>query len=169
MKAWMPAARDINRIAALAAAVVLAALLVYRIVDFSRRPASVPMSAGAPPVAVTAVPEVAQRRAPNVAALQSMHLFGRAAGPAAGGEAAKPLPETRMRLSLHGVFAGAPGFPSGAIIAAAGGEQHYYRVGDPVPGGATLQQVRDREVILRRKGADEVLHFPRVKGAAARD
>jgi general secretion pathway protein C len=167
MKMLIPAAGNINRIAALATAAVLAAVLVYRIVDFSRRPASVPVTAGAPPVAATTTG--AQRRAPNAAALRSMHLFGRVTRPAAAGEAAKTLPETRMRLSLHGVFAGAPGFPSGAIIAAVGGEQHYYRVGDPVPGGATLQQVKDREVILRRKGADEVLHFPQVKGEAARD
>ncbi|WP_163141237.1 type II secretion system protein N, partial [Arhodomonas sp. KWT] len=61
---------------------------------------------------------------------------------------------------LHGVVAG-PSEDSGlAIIAAGGGDEHLYRPGDTLPGGARLEGIRRDRVILSRDGHRETLTLP---------
>jgi general secretion pathway protein C len=48
-----------------------------------------------------------------------------------------------------------------AIIADGSGKDQVYFLRDPIPGGATLQQVRVDRVILNRRGTLEALRLPR--------
>jgi general secretion pathway protein C len=72
-------------------------------------------------------------------------------------------PETRLALTLHGLFSGSS--ESSALISAAGGQPRRYLEGASLPGGAVLAEVQKDQVLLRRQGQLEVLRFP--KGAAA--
>ncbi|MGE0080924.1 MAG: type II secretion system protein GspC [Thiohalomonadaceae bacterium] len=105
-------------------------------------------------------PQVRQTRtAPRLAPVADLSLFGRVEAVVAGGPV--DAPETRLNLTLRGVLAtGAQPFAR-AIISAAGGEERSYRVGDNLPGGATLDQVLADRVILQRAGRFEALYLPK--------
>ena len=95
------------------------------------------------------------------------HLFGEwpAERPEPVAEAPIEAPETSLRLTLRGVYqGGGNGF---AIIADAGGKDETYRVGDALPGGATLEEIYPDRVILKRNGRLETLRLPR-EGEAGR-
>lgn len=66
-------------------------------------------------------------------------------------------PETRMNLSLQGVFVSTDRRYSGALIAVQGKPAVYYQVGDELPQGATLGAVLSDHVQLRRNGLVERL------------
>jgi len=117
---------------------------------------------GAAPVvgdsAPTRVPRQPRAAAPRLAPVADLSLFGRpdTAVAARGVDA----PETRLNLTLRGVLATGSPFAR-AIVAAAGGNELSYRVGDPLPGGATLDQVLADRVILQRAGRLEALFLPK--------
>lgn len=102
--------------------------------------------------------------------LPAFHLFGKVGPkPKVVGEAPKEAPKTRLRLLLKGVFTGDSGGESGAIIEELGRRSaEYYRLGDKVPGNATLEEVYSDRVLLRRAGKLETLAFEDVadKGAS---
>jgi len=75
-------------------------------------------------------------------------------------------PETRLRLSLHGVFASDDPALAMAIIAEKGGRDRAYRRGDALPGGATLHEIYPDRVILSRNGKLETLKLKRKHGTA---
>ncbi len=88
------------------------------------------------------------------------HLFGKegvrkAEKPVAVTEA----PKTRLRLVLKGVFTAEQGGESGAIVEEVGRQADYYRIGDTLPGNATLEAVYDDRILLRRNGRLETLPF----------
>lgn len=91
----------------------------------------------------------------NIAA---MHLFGKANQTT---EQKIPVaikaPETTLKLSLIGIFAADNSVDSLAIIAKKTGEQADYKINDPLPGDATLVEIHDDHVLLRRNGKYETL------------
>lgn len=113
--------------------------------------------AGEPAGRSTARP--AARSEQRLLPVADLNLFGVAD---AGTQASSmEAPETRLNLTLHGVLATLPPMVSLAIIAAAGGVEEHYHVGDPLPGGAVLEQVLPDRVILKRNGRLESLYLPR--------
>ena len=69
-------------------------------------------------------------------------------------------PKTRLRLRLLGVFVGQSPEGSTAIIAEQGKpNSEFYRVGDTVQNGVSLEQVHSDRVILNRSGRLEALYF----------
>ena len=107
----------------------------------------------------TPVPRQARAVVPRLAPVADLSLFGR---PESAVAARGPVdaPETRLNLTLRGVLATGSPFAR-AIVAAAGGEELSYRVGDHLPGGATLDQVLADRVILQRAGRLEALFLPK--------
>ncbi len=100
------------------------------------------------------------RTADRIAAL---HLFGRAGDvkPTRREQVDKKAPETRLKLSLHGVFVDDKPEMGAAIIGKAGAKQNYYKVGSNVMNGVKLQAVFNDRVVLLRDGQSEVLKFPK--------
>ena len=88
-------------------------------------------------------------------------LFGHAPDDQAAGAAAlQPTAETRLPLTLQGVFVTEPASDSAAIIARKGKPGRLYAIGDELPGNATLRAVQAEQVILLRAGQHETLTFP---------
>ncbi len=110
------------------------------------------------------VPDLPQRRtAPevDVSRLASLDLFGQPPVATATGEAAN-APDTSLQLRLTGVFVNNDPERSSAIVAERNNPAaptKVYRVNDNLPGGATLAEVYDDRILLRRGGASEVLRF----------
>ena len=90
------------------------------------------------------------------------HLFGRAPDDQQD-RALQPTEETRLPLTLQGVFVAEPASDSAAIIARKGQAGRLYAIGDDVPGNATLRAVQAEQVILLRAGQHETLTFPKFK------
>ena len=89
-------------------------------------------------------------------------LFGDPVEPDYGFD--RVLPPTPLALRLRGVVTGERGY---AIIVDADGNEGVYRVGDEVPGEATVLTIQARRVVLRRDGTREALALPGAAEAAA--
>jgi general secretion pathway protein C len=70
------------------------------------------------------------------------------------------VPETRLNLTLLGVIASTSKSTAKAIISDPSGNEDYYSVGMPVPGGATVDEIFPDHVMLRRNNRLEVLRLP---------
>ncbi len=92
--------------------------------------------------------------------IAQQHLFGQAAPLDQADEVPVDAPETRLNLTLRGVFHSRT--PERALVIISRGNQgeDFYRVGDELPGGATLTAVHPDRVILRREGRHETLSLP---------
>jgi general secretion pathway protein C len=88
-------------------------------------------------------------------------LFGQPGEPDYGFR--QPLPATPLALRLRGVVTGDRGY---AIIVDAQGDEDVYRIGDEVPGEATVVTIQARRVVLERDGTREALELPGSGGAA---
>lgn len=97
------------------------------------------------------------------AQIAGLHLFGEAgaAKSAVKEEVNKKAPETRLKLTLHGVFVDPDPKAGAAIIGKAGAKQDYYKVGGNVMSGVKLHAVYSDRVVLLRDGQSEVLKFPK--------
>lgn len=84
-------------------------------------------------------------------------LFGEAKLAQSASSEVKNAPETRLNLTLVGVFAHGDSEMSGAIIATSGGDAKLYHPGDELPGRATLYKVYPDRVLLKRMGVTEAL------------
>jgi len=109
-------------------------------------------------------PQAVQRRQARIDERQiaSWHVFGVAndeqkVKPAATVDA----PETRLKLTLRGVFASDEAGNARAIIADPKGKEDHYSVGDPLPGGAKLSEIYPDRIILERNGRYETLRLPK--------
>lgn len=71
----------------------------------------------------------------------------------------KPIPETRLNLSLRGVFASHGGQLSGAVIETGDKQPGFYQIGDVIRDDITLAAVEDQAVIIDRGGKTEKLSF----------
>lgn len=110
-------------------------------------------------------PVAAERRAAptvDVSRLASLNLFGEPPLATAKGEAAN-APDTSLQLRLSGVFVNADAALSSAIVTERNNPAapaKVYRVNESLPGGATLAEVYDDRILIRRgEGAAEVLRF----------
>ncbi|HXH01924.1 MAG TPA: type II secretion system protein N [Candidatus Competibacteraceae bacterium] len=88
-------------------------------------------------------------------AIIDWHLFGQPGTEPVAPPA--PVAETPLNLRLGGVFYGL----DIALIGEASGEEKRYSVGDLLPGGARLEAVLERQVILSRDGRRETLSLPK--------
>lgn len=138
------------------AALLLAAALVWAAVDFwallRASDADVTQSA----VEDSETPSPTAERS-DYSTLVQAHLFGT---PQAQVQAPvqKEIPETRARLTLHGVIVDGP--RSGAIVGEQGGRQQFVPLGGETPGGFALKEVHADRVVLERSGNSELLRFP---------
>ena len=109
----------------------------------------------------------AENRAPaNVNWILTKNLFGKTgATPDNDSRDDEPTVQTRLPLELRSVFVAEDpqANPSAAIVAQRGKSGLLYRVGDNLPGNATLVEVRTDRIILRRAGSRETLMFPQPK------
>jgi general secretion pathway protein C len=69
----------------------------------------------------------------------------------------RALPATPLSLQLRGAVTGERGY---AIIVDADGNEGVYRVGDEVPGQASVVTIEARRVVLERDGSREALALP---------
>jgi len=99
--------------------------------------------------------------------IASWHLFGEA-GKEQPVKKAAPVeaPETRLKLTLSGVFASNDPASARAIVGDPRGDEQSYAVGDPLPGGAKLSEIYPDRIILERGGGFETLRLPREEGVA---
>jgi len=91
------------------------------------------------------------------------HLFGEAGKDKPVKKTAVNAPETRLKLTLRGVFASDDSSASGAraIIGDPRGKEDSYAPGDPLPGGAKLSEIYPDRIILERNGRFETLRLPK--------
>jgi general secretion pathway protein C len=97
-------------------------------------------------------------------AVADWHLFGEPpkAQPKAPSPAPIRAPETRLNLNLVGIFFSDNSRLAVALIAASDNTGvRGYRLGDPLPGGARLEQVYADRVVLDRNGQLETLSLPK--------
>ncbi len=73
------------------------------------------------------------------------------------------IPKTNLNLTLRGALAGSEGVVSSAIIQGSDGQDQLYRVGDFIPGGAQLNSVHPRHVVISYNGKLQKLLFPEIK------
>ena len=109
------------------------------------------------PVTRAAQPKAAQH-GPQIA---NMHLFGIEGQRTTKKTVAKKAPETRLKLTLHGVFVGKEPKIGSAIIGQSNGKQRFYKTEATISSGVTLKKVYTDHVVLARNGRDEVLRFPK--------
>ena len=86
-------------------------------------------------------------------------LFGRAEDKPRQSRSAD-IPATNLNLTLRGALAGSDETGSSAIIQGSDGQDHLYRVGESIPGGATLDSVHPRHVVINYNGRLQKLLFP---------
>lgn len=93
--------------------------------------------------------------------LPDYHLFGEVgrAVPVKKQEKPKEAPKTSLRLALKGVFTSEQPGASGAIVEEIGRKTDYYGIGDTLPGNATLEEVYNDRILLKRNGRLETLAF----------
>ena len=101
--------------------------------------------------------------------IAAWRLFGRAdTGPRAAA-ATERLAETRLSLVLVGVFSADEAGASAALIAQPNRKARRYRIGDRLPGLATLEAVYRDRVVIRRAGNRELIRFPEPKAPFVAD
>ncbi|HHO68568.1 MAG TPA: type II secretion system protein GspC [Gammaproteobacteria bacterium] len=121
--------------------------------------------------AVQAVPSVQPvvRRQPLLDPRQiaGWHLFGVAGRDEPLKKAPVNAPETRLKLTLRGVFSSDDKVLARAIVADPRGKEMSYGIGDPLPGGAKLSEIYPDRIILERSGRFETLRLPRDRTPSA--
>jgi general secretion pathway protein C len=95
--------------------------------------------------------------------IAAWHLFGNAAkAPVQDLPPPSALPETKLNLVLRGVLAVNDKERAQAIIAQPNGDERSYGLGDALPGGAVLKEIKDTSVILLRNHQYETLSLPKL-------
>lgn len=99
----------------------------------------------------------------NERQIAAWHLFGAPSQKQPVVQEAAPVdaPDTRLRLTLSGVFASEDDKEARAIIGDQRGKQDSYSAGDSLPGGVKLSAIHPDRVILQRDGRYETLRLPR--------
>ncbi len=121
--------------------------------------------------AVETEPQPAQRRQTAVDGRQlaGLHLFGEAGQqPVVKKASTLNAPETRLKLTLRGVFASNHEDQGWAIVADPKGKENSYAIGDPLPGGARLSGIHPDRIILERNGRFETLKLPKKRSLQGR-
>lgn len=110
----------------------------------------------AAPIAPRQAPSTAPDRRDNVD-LASLNLFGTVQQQAE--TQVVDAPETRLNLELQGVFTAAERENSTAIVAERNKAGELYHIGDRLPGNATLTEVFDSYILIKRGNRVEKLMF----------
>lgn len=96
----------------------------------------------------------------RLSTVSNLHLFGMAQGKSTVNTT--NITKTKLRLALKGVFASTNPLRAFAIIApSANAQGRTFKVGERLPSGAVLHEVRATEVILNRNGRLESLALPK--------
>ena len=95
----------------------------------------------------------------------SLHLFGDVKAvadvkPVAVVKAPEVVPETKLQMTLRGVFHTEGDGSARVIVAGPNGREEVYRIADSMPGGATLEEIEARRIVISRQGRFEALSFP---------
>jgi general secretion pathway protein C len=146
-----------------AVSLALVVLLGWNLAGLTWAALPTPASARLPAASTIETPggDAPDSREAPTARLARLHLFGEADAAGASGdgpERATDAPETQLDLTLKGVYA--PGKEGGiAIIAAGGGPENVYSVGDTIAGSARITGIFADRVVLRRGGQAETLRM----------
>lgn len=108
-------------------------------------------TSGSPRAAANGTPDAALPK------LGSYALFGNAPGDAPDDSVSLDVPVTELALVLRGTVAARTDGEALAIIADADGRERTFRVGDELPGGATLERVLPDRVLIGLRGRTESL------------
>jgi general secretion pathway protein C len=139
---------------ALGAAVLLAGVAAVRLLGVLALGPDIEASA---PVTLDAGAANSPEPAQSIA---NWHLFGSTSAPIDLAQLAQAAPATALKLTLRGTLN--ENAPEGgiAIIADESGADRAYRVGDTLPGDATLEGIYAGRVLLGRGGVNESLSLP---------
>ena len=113
---------------------------------------------GDDPSTTPLVPAVGAVAARASVSISKWHLFG-SAGPSVQ-DLARSAPATTLQLVLRGTLAEAEPREGLAVISDPNAGERAYRVGDALPGGATLDAVYPDRVVLLHEGVQETLSLP---------
>jgi general secretion pathway protein C len=119
-------------------------------------------SAPPPTATVTASGSGGGGQATDLGGLTRLHLFGEVERKPQQTRPEGPIdaPETKLNLTLRGILYNYDPEFARAIIADAKNKDEFYRIGDELPGGATLDGIYQDRVILLRNGRHEALRLP---------
>lgn len=107
---------------------------------------------------VISVDNAARGSAVSVDQIRSWEVFG-LPGQREAVVSVEAAPDTRLRLELLGLFQHPQSVQAGAIIAEQGKDGELFRVGETLPGNATLEEILTDRVILLRAGQREALRL----------
>lgn len=142
--------------------VLLVLALAYSLAQISWRfiPAADEIGRGMASASPSAMSAPMRRESSGAGQIPQWHLFGEASveTPAAVPE---ELPETNLQLTLRGVIASPDDSQARAIVADSGGKENFYKVGDPLPGNATLKEIYGDRIVIQRAGRYETLTLPK--------
>ena len=102
-----------------------------------------------PPAALTA------SRLEPISKISQWHMFGEY------NDSLANLPQTQLQLTLQGVMLSLDkGSPSYAIISSPSKPAKAYKVGDTIPGDATLEKILKNEIVINYQGIMQSLKLP---------
>jgi general secretion pathway protein C len=119
-------------------------------------------SATATPRAVLPAAPPVSRQTVDIPSILRANLFGQAPLPAG-----LDAPVSTMGLNLSIVFAGKDEKLGWAALGTGPTDIRVYKVGDPLPGGATLHAVHEDRVLVDRGGSIEAVVLPKPVGQGA--
>ncbi len=92
------------------------------------------------------------------------HLFGKAeikAREVVSAPVPEDLPETKLHLTLRGMIASPDPSMARAIIADPAKKENFYKIGDKLPGNATLTEIYGDRIVIKRGNNFETLTLPK--------
>lgn len=95
----------------------------------------------------------------SVAELIQRNLFGDAGAATGAALLDEVPPDTRLRLTLEGIFRATDPTLSAAIVAEQGRPGELYSIGQTLPGNAVLTEVFEDRIVFRRGASYETLRF----------
>ncbi|CUR46091.1 type II secretion system protein N [Alloalcanivorax xenomutans] len=108
---------------------------------------------------VSASGQGGERRGISPSEMESWNLFGVYQAQEEASDKPVDAPDTRLKLQLLGVFRSLDRTQSSAIVAESGGDAELYRIGDALPGNATVEEIYADRIILKRVGQLETLRL----------
>ncbi|MCP5144785.1 MAG: hypothetical protein H6978_08170 [Gammaproteobacteria bacterium] len=122
------------------------------------------------PHEVADVQSAATAPARELTRIPQWSLFGAEVTPSAAEQAVpvvdvSELPDSTIPAVLAGVLASPDSSSAWAIIDADGTQQRHYRAGDALPGGAVVESIQNRIVVIERGGKREALRLREDRGS----
>ncbi len=139
---------DIFTVLVIASVAIALGLFVWRLFDAFSSPSPEASSESVSP-----------RTSGGIGAILALAPFGKSDGSSA--------PQSSLALQLRGILLTNPKSSSTAMIAPPNGAPAAYAIGQPVPGGAIVEDIAIDRVLIRNNGRLERLDLPRVSTASA--